>query len=232
MNTSYVEIPRLSRIPWLLHGFGTAEFSESDLREVAEARALSPVILNQVHSASIHKIDKAPGKKLSGDALMTRAAGLALVVKTADCLPVFLVDEAHSAVAAVHCGWRGTQKRILEKAVREMAAAYKSDPGSLLAGLGPCIGPECYEVGRDVRDGFAQAGFAATVFWQSPTAPDKFLMNLREANIWLLETAGVRRGNVFSVDACTRCRPELLSFRRDHDTTKRMYSFVAIRSRG
>ncbi len=231
MNTSYVEIPRLARIPWLIHGFGTAEFSEKDLREVGDVNGLRPVILHQTHSASVHRIESAPGKKLSGDALMTAAAGLALVVKTADCLPVLLVDEAHHALAAVHCGWRGTQKRILERAVRDMASAYKTDPAALLAGLGPCIGPECYEVGREVRDGFAQAGFPETVFWQSPTSPDKFLLNLREANIGLLEAAGVRRGNVFSVDACTRCRPELLSFRRDHDPTKRMFSFVGIRTR-
>jgi polyphenol oxidase len=231
MNGSFVEIPRLSRVPWLAHGFGTAEFSENDLRSLGDSQGFRAVILNQTHSASIHKVDAMPAKKLSGDGLMTAVAGLALVIKTADCLPAFLVDETHKAVAAVHCGWKGTQKRILERAVREMAAAYGSEPGSLVVGLGPCIGPECYEVGRDVRDGFVQAGFPEAVFWQSPTSADKFLLNLRQANIWLLEAAGIGRGSIFSVDACTRCRPELLSFRRDHDSTKRMFSFVVIRAR-
>jgi len=232
MNNSYVEIPRLSRIPWLLHGFGTADFSENDLRAAGDGAGFRPIILHQVHSASIHRIDAPPEKELSGDGLMTNVPGLALVIKTADCLPVFLVDETRPTVAAVHCGWKGTQKRILERVIRELAGAYGSEPDSLLAALGPCIGPECYEVGRDVRDGFEQAGFPEAVFWRSPTTEDKFLLNLREANRWLLEAAGVRRGNIFSVDACTRCRPELLSYRRDHDSSKRMFSFVAIKARG
>jgi polyphenol oxidase len=227
-NGSYITVPRLRAIPGLFHGFGIAAFTESDLEAAGKENGVTPVILDQVHSDKIHRIAQAPKKKISGDALMTQAQGLALVIKTADCLPVLIVDEKQSAVAAVHCGWRGTRKKILDKAVREMAAAFGSDPGSLLVALGPCIGPECYEVGRDVRDGYEEAGFPDTVFWPSPTAEGKFLFNLREANRWLLGAAGVRSRNVFSVDVCTRCRPELMSYRRDKDKTGRMFAFVAM----
>ncbi len=56
---------------------------------------------------------------------------------------MFLVDIKNRAVAAVHCGWRGTEMRILEKAVRAMGKAYGADPGGILAALGPCIGSSC-----------------------------------------------------------------------------------------
>ena len=230
LNRPYLTEPRLERIPWLIHGFGTAAWTEADFGAVREWEGFRPVILNQVHSDVIHCLDAPPARNLEGDALITATPRLFLVIKTADCLPVLIVDEVRRVVAAVHCGWRGTRKRILEKVVGELRSRFGSDPASLVAVLGPCIGPECYEVGSDVRAGFAKAGFPGAVFRKSPV-PDKFFLDLRKANVWLLETAGVPRKNVFAVAACTHCRPDLLSFRRDRDKTKRMFSFVAIRSR-
>src|SRR5512139_3860133 len=114
----FLVVPRLARVPGLVHGFGRAGWSERDFRAFAAARGLEPVIMRQLHSDVIHRLDEAPSERLEGDALITDVPGLLPVIRTADCLPVLLVDEANRAVAAVHCGWRGTEKRILEKAVR------------------------------------------------------------------------------------------------------------------
>ena len=160
----YSTVPRLAEIAGLVHGFGGAGWSEADFLAFAASRDLRPVIMRQLHSDTVHRLDEAPARKLDGDALMTNVPGLLLVIRTADCLPVFLVDAKNRAAAAIHCGWRGTEKRILEKAAEAMGRAYGSEPGAMLAALGPCIGPACYEVGPEVREGFRRAGFPPSVF--------------------------------------------------------------------
>jgi YfiH family protein len=160
----YSTVPRLAKIVGLVHGFGGAGWSEADFLAFAASRDLRPVIMRQVHSETVHRLGEAPAGKLEGDALMTDVPGLLLVIRTADCLPVFLVDEKNRAAAAVHCGWRGTEKRILERAVEAMVRSYGSEPGAMLAALGPCIGSACYEVGPEVRKGFLRVGFPPSVF--------------------------------------------------------------------
>jgi hypothetical protein len=225
-------LPRLERIPRLAHGFGKAGWSEADFLDFAASKALRPVIMKQVHSDVVHRLDTIPVNKPEGDALMTNLPGLLLVVRTADCLPVFLVDEENRAVAAVHCGWRGTEKRVLEKAVRAMENAYGSKPGRLLAALGPCIGPACYEVGPEVRAGYLRAGFPARVFCAAPGRAGKHLLDLRAANVWLLGSLGLEKARILnSGPVCAHCDPTLLSYRRAPRESRRMYNFIGFVSR-
>jgi polyphenol oxidase len=222
-------IPRLDRIRWLVHGFGTADWAEADFLGFAERAGLRPVLLDQIHSDIIHRVRNVPGTRLRGDALITDKPGLVLAVKTADCLPALIVDEVRRTVAAVHSGWRGTRQRILEKTIRALKDDPGSDPAALWVALGPCIGASCYEVGTDVRESFAGAGFPDSVFEERASAPGRFLLDLREANLHQLDRAGVRRDRVFSLDACTHCRPELISYRRDGGRADRMFAFIGIR---
>jgi YfiH family protein len=188
--------------------------------------------MRQLHSDTVHRLAGAPVGKLEGDAQMTNVAGLLLVIRTADCLPVLLVDAENRAVAAVHCGWRGTEKRILEKAILAMARFYGSKPGEMLAALGPCIGSACYEVGPEVREGFLRAGFPPAVLAESPGSPGKTFLDLRAANIWLLRELGFREDNILdSGSACTHCEPSLLSYRRDPGDSRRMYNFIGFTPR-
>jgi purine-nucleoside/S-methyl-5'-thioadenosine phosphorylase / adenosine deaminase len=238
MNRSPIlTVPRLAAMPWLVHGFGEARWGEADLLAFASSRGLRPVIMHQFHADTIHRLDAAPAKKLDGDALMTDAPGLLLVVRTADCLPVLLVDEANRAVAAVHCGWRGTAKRILEKTVRAMEETFGSKPDALLAALGPCIGAACYEVGLEVREGFLNAGFPPTIF--APRGhlsavrvlvlKKRYLLDLRGANVWLLRELGFRKGRIFEPGpVCTHCEPRLLSYRRNPHDPRRMSNFIGL----
>jgi len=248
----YSTVPRLARMAGLVHGFGRAGWSEADFLAFTASRCLRPVIMRQLHSDTIHRLTEAPAGKLEGDGLMTDVLGLLLVIRTADCLPVFLVDAKNRAAAAVHCGWRGTEKRILEKAVRAMGRAYGSKPADILAALGPCIGPACYEVGPEVRDGFLRAGFPPGVFKQerghvpevhvpvplparlaeAPGRPGKSLLDLRAANVWLLGGMGFKKESILDVgSACTHCEPRLLSYRRDPADSRRMYNFIGFAPR-
>lgn len=233
----FLTVPRLTAVSGILHGFGSGGWTEAAFLAFAEARGMAPVIMRQLHSDRIHLLDRAPSAKLEGDALATNVAGLLLVIRTADCLPVLLVDEPNKAVAAVHCGWRGTRERALEKAVSAMGEAYGSRPEGMLAALGPCIGAACYEVGPEVRAGYLRSGFPAAVFAVRGHAPgadatlqqSRYLLDLRAANAWLLETLGFVRANVFNAGpVCTHCEPRLLSYRRNRHDPRRMINFIGL----
>lgn len=93
------------------------------------------------------------------DALMTSVRGVCIGVSTADCIPLLLYDPVRGAACAVHAGWRGTAARIAAKAVGAMTSVYGTRPADLVAQIGPGIGLDSFEVGQEVYDVFAAAGF-------------------------------------------------------------------------
>ena len=123
---------------------------------------------HQVHGTTTRIIDEAFISKnpleqvlaLDGvDALSTNLTDVFVCVKTADCIPVLLWDDHTHVVSAVHAGWKGTQKRIVEVNIGFLKATYGTQPENLHAIIGPGIGLESFEVGDEVYDLFAQAGF-------------------------------------------------------------------------
>ncbi len=227
-SSSVITIPRFKRIPFLRHGFGSRDWQGKDFKKSGEWDGFRPLFLKQVHSDIVHFIDEMPRRRLRGDALVTRLPGLLLVIKTADCLPVLLVDEKRCAIAAVHCGWRGTRLRVLERAIRGMQERYSVDPKSLLAAFGPCIDGGCYEVGEDVRGLYAAGGFPGALFKPLSTPSGRYLFDLRAAARLQVLGCGVRKENIFSLDICTHCHPDYPSYRRQKDDCGRMLSFIGI----
>ena len=127
------------------------------------------IMPHQVHQTEIVAIDEAflrlsadeQKARLEGvDALMTGVAGVCIGVSTADCIPVLVYDKVQRVSCAIHAGWRGTVKRIVEKAVETMISVYGSRPSDLLAQIGPGIHLESFEVGDEVYEAFANEGFA------------------------------------------------------------------------
>jgi len=224
----YVTIPELDCLPFLYHGFGKAGWKEQDFRTRAEWRDFKLVFLDQVHSEVVYVIRKVPKKSPRGDALVTDLPRVFLIIKTADCLPIFLVDQTKRVIAVVHCGWKGTLRKVLGKVVLKMRDTYGSDPGALLAAFGPSIGRNCYEVGEDVRRSFAAAGSSNTLFRPRDEGPGKYLFNLREANRSQLLRLGIQAKNIFSVETCTHCDSQYISFRRDGGRAGRMLSFIGM----
>ena len=175
---------KLSRLPWLVHGFSTRlggasrvyggnalnlGFTQHDSRAavernrelflhelgVANGRKSWPLVsLRQIHSDLIFQVDRMQKSSLAGDGIVTDTPGLLVAVQTADCLPVILADRKRLAIGVFHAGWRGTVKRIVEKGVGEMRKHFKSDPRDLVAAIGPGIGGCCYDVGEEVRTKF------------------------------------------------------------------------------
>ncbi len=158
------------------------------------------------------------------DGLLTGEAGLFLGVKTADCLPLLLVDPDARAIAAVHAGWRGTVAGIARRAVEHLERRFGSKPSRLLAAIGPGIGPCCFEVGPEVAAQFRD------LFPDCAGLDRRTQLDLVEANLRMLEQAGVPRAQVDAGRLCTCCQPgEFHSYRRDGQRAGRMFSVIAIR---
>lgn len=154
-----------------------------------------------------------------GDVLVTARAGVALVVQTADCVPILLFGGA--GVAAVHAGWRGTAAGAAAEGVRALARESGEPPAAFAAVLGPAIGACCYEVGGDVASAFA-GDFVRR------GCGGKFRLDLKAANRAQLQREGLRPENIDVLPFCTLCGGrELASFRRDGAAAGRMIALVA-----
>ena len=120
---------------------------------------------------------------------MTNLPGLCIGVSTADCIPVLLYDEQQHAACAVHAGWRGTVQRIVDHAVTAMQLSYGTDPAQLRAVIGPGISLDSFEVGDEVYDSFAAAGFEMAAISRHD---EKWHIDLPVCNQIQLQEAGVR----------------------------------------
>lgn len=139
------------------------------------------------------------------DALVTATPGVVLAAFTADCTPILLHDPVTGSVSAVHAGWRGTVADIAGKTVRAMCDRFGARPENIRAAIGPNIGLCCFETHADVPDAVrAVLGEEAKDF--IVPAGEKFRVDLKGVNAWLLRRAGVREIEV-SCD-CTACRPD------------------------
>ena len=272
-------IPAFERLAWLVHGFSTRlagfsqlyggrslnlGFTHDDSREAVErnraaflrsigAKGWPLVTARQVHSDVVLRVDASPAHPLTGDALVTDAPGMVIAVKTADCLPVLLVDPRKRAVAAIHAGWRGMLKRMVEKTVGVLRREYGTDPATIQAAIGPGIAACCYAVGDEVRDAFdSQFAYAAELFHEvmahdelkqrypllflTARAPGhhplgrKLHLDMAMAAQRQLLDAGVPHKQIFATGKCTSCHNDLLfSHRKEKGITGRQVGAIGIR---
>jgi YfiH family protein len=212
------------------------------------------VTVRQIHSDLIHCVSGPSSQALSGDGLITRTPGILLGVLAADCLPIIIVDTGLRAVGVFHAGWRGTQKRIVEKGVGEMRRHFGSRPHEMKAVIGPGIRACCYQVGPELREKFAgQFSYSDRLFRETQESdevrrkypllflsarapghselPKKIFLDLAEANRRQLVDSGVPAKNIVDLDLCTCCRRDLFfSHRAEHGVTGRMMAVVGVRS--
>ena len=202
--------------PARVHAFvttrGFGDLKREDVRH--RLRALLPTEpswLKQVHGSQVVNLDR--DERREGDAAVTRKAANVCVAQAADCMPVLFADDAGTAVAAAHAGWRGLAAGVLEATIDAMGVA----PHRLLAWLGPAIGPRVYEVGDEVRAAFA--GYEAAF---TPTRPGHWLLDLYAVARRKLSGLKAVSGGSF----CTYSEPErFFSYRRDR-TSERMGAFI------
>ena len=195
------------------------------------------VLAKQVHETTVRLCTaQDAGKGLfvsrdyTADALVTQERNLPLVVFSADCGIILLHDPVHSAVGAVHAGWRGCAAGILEKTVRTMADAFGSDPAAMVAAVGPCIGQCCFETDDDVPEAMTAAlGTEAAPYLERRGA--KWHVDLAGLNRqWLLHS-GLVPEHIDVCGLCTACRRDLFwSHRKMGQARGAQIAMIALRS--
>ena len=184
-----------------------------------------PVIQgHQVHGSRIAIIDRPDltREDLEGyDAFVTNLPGVAIGVRTADCVPVLLYDPVNWVIAAVHSGWKGTVLQISRRTIQLMGERFGSRPADLQVVIGPAIGPDSFQVGEEVVEKFRDAGFPMPKIWSFQGTGDGSPMSgghhidLFEANRWILETCGIRPENIRVHALDTYQDPSFFSARRE-----------------
>ena len=184
-----------------------------------------PVIQgHQVHGSRIAIVDR-PGmtrEDLEGyDAFITTLTGVAIGVRTADCVPVLMYDPVHRVIAAVHSGWKGTVLMISKSTVNLMGERFGTNPEDIQVVIGPAIGPDSFQVGEEVAEKFKDAGFPMETIWSFQGQGDGSPMSgghhidLFKANRWILEDCGIPPENIRIHDIDTYLDPSFFSARRE-----------------
>ena len=241
-NVTFLKAPILERISGVVHAFSTRrerppdpgpEGSNTRIEDerdgfmAAVGLAGWPVgRLIQVHSNVVHHVDhnEFANAAPEGDGAYTGLAGIALEVRTADCVPILIAESSARVVAMAHAGWRGTSEGIVRKVVDSIVSEFGISAGNLAVAMGPHIGVCCMEVGEEVFDWFAAPEmFERKAEWPKPH------LNLASANRTQLVEAGVRPQMIQASALCTRCRPDLFySYRRTGAGSGRMFSVIGI----
>lgn len=196
------------------HAFPTRDAGDAELLAALGGGQILQV--KQVHGSRAVPAEESAGQE--ADAIVARAVGRAVAVgvRVADCVPVLVARTDTGGVAAIHAGWRGVVAGVVPAGVELLGR------GALLAAIGPCIGPCCFEVGIDVGE---RIGFVTR------RAGDKAYVDLRAAVRAQLRALGLADEAIEDVPGCTKHEPERFhSFRRDGANSGRMLAAIATRT--
>jgi polyphenol oxidase len=182
----------------LCAALGTDRLTVADQQHGARVAVIGAALAGRGHAGADDARAALPGT----DAMVTSLPGVALATIVADCAPVVLFDPARRVVGVAHCGRRGTVLGVLPRAIEAMRSAFGCQAGDLVAGIGPAIGADSYEIGHaeaaDVSAAFGDAGLLR------PTRPGHAAFDLLAALRLQLREAGVDDGNVHAMGVDTR----------------------------
>lgn len=191
------------------------------LEALAEIEPAKIANVKQVHGNKIIKAVGHSATVIEADGLITDRTNLPLVVRTADCLPVFIFDGKTPAAGIVHAGWRGTKDTITLEAVNAMIREFNSRPENLKVAFGPCIRPKQYEVGPEFCQHFPK---------EVVCEKEKYYFDLALANKNQLTGRGVLEENIYDCRICTFEDQNYHSFRRDGQAAGRILSMIMMRA--
>lgn len=223
------------------YSFSLALHTEENPKDILENRSYFKskfpktqfIVANQTHSDNIEiiKENKEFGwNSLDNaiqdcDALISNQSNLMLTILTADCVPILLFDPVEKVVAAVHAGWRGTEKEILFKTVQKMQKSFNCKPSNILAGIAPSIGKCCYEVDWNVAKNFEKIKNAYT------QDNDKYMLDLAHINRLQLLNIGLKEENIEMSNVCTSCEVEhYFSYRKEAGCSGRFMSMIGLKN--
>lgn len=173
----------------------------------------------QIHTDQIWVTTQA-GFQTGFDAIISKKRGVYAAVSIADCCPILIVDPVKSIAAAVHAGWKGTVAQIVSQTAQKMIREYQSSPTDMLAYIGPCIGPDYFEVGPEVATHFEPM--------HKKVQGEKWLVDLKLANAHQLESLGIRQIEISNL--CTiKDHALFFSHRKENGQTGRMLAIIGFR---
>ena len=232
----YIEIEEIKeKLPFVKLAITKKEIdskSKDDLEEVfSDYFILSNLTSNiQIHSDIVNVVDESNvATKRDGDALVTNLKNVPLLIFTADCVPVAMIDKKNKVIALAHAGWRGTYEEISRKSIEKMISLYNSNPEDIVCVIGPSIGDCCYEVSEDLYNKFKDR-FESSSNTICSIRDDKYYLNLWNTNIHSLESIGVNKDNIINLSMCTNCNSDKFhSYRAHNQTSKRIGMLLEIK---
>ena len=175
----------------------------------------------QVHEDKINIVSSF-GSCGESDALVTTKKNLGLAISSADCPAIFIYDPKEKVIAAVHSGWRGTEKKILVKTLQKLKNDFNSDPSNLICYIGPSISQKNYEVQEEVASKFDNEFVMKN--------GNKFYLDVAGANYKMLIDEGINEANIQVSGLCTYEYENLLhSYRRDGQKSGRALGVIALK---
>jgi YfiH family protein len=185
--------------------------------------------LYQVHSTDVIIADtpRHPDEShQKGDAILTIQPDLTLLMRFADCVPIFIYDPVVHAAGIIHAGWKGTINKIAEKVISKMRLSFGSKPQNIIAGIGPSIGPDHYFVRQDVSD-LIRSQMMDDADQCLINLGDKIVFDLWKANQLILNNIGVEKVEIAGI--CTQCHMEdWYSHRGENGRTGRFGAVIGL----
>lgn len=233
--------------------FATMNFSYSrkddpadvleNFRRMADALGVERdrmVVSYQTHTTNVRRVTREDeGKGVirerdyrNVDGLITDVPGITLVTFYADCVPLYLVDPVHYAIGLSHSGWRGTVRRMGQVTMDAMKEAFGTRPEDVTACIGPSICRDCFEVGEEVAEAFADAFDPKyrDALYRANAKPGKYQLDLWKANEIIFQEAGVPKEQIHTTNICTMCNSDyLFSHRRVGEERGNLAAFLSIR---
>lgn len=188
---------------------------------------------HQTHTTNVAVVEEKDrgGRFKETDGMVTNVPGICLVTFFADCVPLYFVDPVKHAIGLSHSGWRGTVGKMGKVTIEKMKEVYGSEPGDILAAVGPSICQDCYEVSGDVIDRFKESfdkELWGKLFYEKKDG--KFQLDLWEANRQIFLEAGIKEEHMAVTNVCTHCNPEILfSHRMTGDKRGNLSAFLALK---
>lgn len=189
------------------------------------------VLMGQVHGDRIQLLDEGPlpaEPVPQCDGLITDRPGVALAVRTADCVPILFLDPVRRVIGVAHAGWRGTALGIAAQMVDLLRGRFASRSEDLRAAIGPAIGPCCYQVDAPVATALS-AGWDTATFLTPCREEGRWMLDLAAANRLQLLERGLSPGNVSTAGSCTACRRDrFFSHRGEAGRTGRLINLLML----
>lgn len=188
--------------------------------------------LKQIHSTRVvvlkNSMSSGELTETEGDALVTNQPQTLIVVRTADCVPVLLVEKATGVVGAIHAGWRGAVAGIVSETIRACVEAFGAKPEQMHMAIGPSIGPCCFEVDEPVIDPL-RTRYPAWPDVLRHTSEGKGVLDLKQLIYHQIRDSGIPEGRIGRLDHCTHCRADLFySYRREGKVLGTMFSGIML----